>query len=274
MDLEGYRKALEERRLRPQTVHAYVECVRIAFQKSDPMKAVVESRSRGRRQQFYSALKHYAAFLGGIEGAELQNKLMSLPRFRDAEKPPTRPLSNLEWKRLLEAVEEEDEPVRQILTLLIYTGLRSSDVINIEHSRVREGLSTGVMYLAQKGGDYRPFPVEGDIRKVLWELDDGWRWKTIRSLLTTGKSQRAAYMVLYRALNVAAEEAGLEKERRYPHLLRATAAVQLYKRTEDIYTVMRWLGHKSINTTLRYLRYTDPEDLGDTYQKLQESREE
>jgi integrase len=130
------------------------------------------------------------------------------------------------------------------------------------------------MYLAQKGGSYRPFPVEGDIRRVLFELDDGWHWTTIENLLTRGKSDRAAYMVLYRALQDAAERAGLEKNRRNPHLLRATAAIQLYRRTEDIYQVMRWLGHKSINTTLKYLRGMDPEELGEIYQKLEESREE
>jgi integrase len=238
------------------------------------VKAVLTAKSRGRRQQYLAALKQYAAFLGGIEGAELQNRLMNLPRFRSPEKPPRRPLSNLEWKTLLQEVEAEEEPLRQVLALLIYTGLRSADVINIEHEQVRDGLEGGIMYLAQKGGDYRPFPVEGDIRKVLFDLDDGWNWKTIKNLLTKGKSQRAAYMVLYRGLNVAAERAGLEEKRRNPHLMRATAAVQLYKRTGDIYTVMRWMGHKEIGTTLRYLKYTDPDDLGETYHKLEESREE
>jgi integrase len=274
MDIEGYQKWLEERRLRPRTVSAYVQCVKIAFKRGEPVKSVLGASSLGRRQQLYAALKHYAAFLGGMEGARLQNELMALPRFRDPERPPRRPLSNLEWKRLLEAAGDEEGPVGQVLTLLVYTGLRCSDIINIEHVQVREGLKTGTMYLAQKGGSYRPFPVEGDIRRVLFELDDGWHWTTIENLLTRGKSDRAAYMVLYRALQDAAERAGLEKNRRNPHLLRATAAIQLYRRTEDIYQVMRWLGHKSINTTLKYLRGMDPEELGEIYQKLEESREE
>jgi integrase len=274
MDLDGFQKWLKERRLRSQTVQAYVACVRLAYERRNPVKAVLEAKSRGRRQQYFAALKQYAAFLGGSEGAELSLKLMNLPRFRNPEKPPRRPLSNLEWKRLLEEVGEEEEPLRQILTLLVYTGLRSSDVINIEHEQVREGLRTETMYLAQKGGGYRPFPVEGEIRRVLFELDDGWNWNTIKNLLTKGKSQRAAYMVLYRGLNVAAERAGLEEDRRNPHLMRATAAVQLYKRTKDIYTVMRWLGHKEIGPTLDYLKHPDTIELGTTLKKLEESREE
>jgi len=274
MDLDRFQRWLEERRLRPQTVQAYVACVRIAYELRDPVKAVLEARSRGRRQQYYAALKQYAAFLGGPEGAELHNQLLNLPRFRKPEKPPRRPLSNLEWKALLEEAGQEEEPLDLILALLVYTGLRSSDIINIEHDQVREGLETDIIYLAQKGGDYRPFPVGGEVKKILRKLDEEWEWKTIRNLLTAGKSQRAAYMVLYRGLHAAAERAGLEEDRRNPHLLRATAAVQLYKRTKDANAVQKYLGHKDLKNIEPYLRYVDTEDLGVTYQQLEESREE
>jgi integrase len=274
MELTKFKAYLEDRGLMPKTVTAYVSCVSLAYRQGNAVDTVRRAKSPGRRSQLYAALRQYAAYLGGSEGAELLMKLTALPRPRVRRKPPNRPLDPGEWDRLLRSVSEENEPLSHVLGLLVVTGLRSSDVLNIEHDYVREGLETGVLYLQQKGGSYRPFPVQGEIRNMLQQLEDGWTYTRLGELLTEGSSSRADYVALYRGLGRAAARAGLEKERRYPHLLRATAAVQLYRRTRDIHAVQQWLGHQDIRTTQEYLRYVDPDDLGESFKTLMESRRE
>ena len=41
---------------------------------------------------------------------------------------------------------------------------------------------------------------------------------------------------------------------RHPHSLRHTTAVQLLKANVDFATISQWLGHASVNTTMRYAR--------------------
>jgi integrase len=272
-----YRRWLERRRLRPRTVEAYVYTIEKALEGS-PLEYLQNSQSSGRRQQIYAALKHYAGYLisddRAQEGGELLAALEALPPWREAEKPPERPLDEEEWNRLLyQGVYQQEEPTRQALAVLVITGLRVSDVLQIEREKVLEGLRTGTVYLQQKGGGYRPFPCQGDLANVFDELVIHWQWTVLWKAITKGKKQRAAYMVLYRALKEAADDAGLNSRSIHPHLLRATAAVQLYRRSgKDILAVKAWLGHRSITTTQKYLRYIDEEELGDLYDRLEQGR--
>ena len=46
----------------------------------------------------------------------------------------------------------------------------------------------------------------------------------------------------------------LNDKRLHPHSLRHTTAVQLLKADVDFATISQWLGHASVNTTMRYAR--------------------
>ena len=46
----------------------------------------------------------------------------------------------------------------------------------------------------------------------------------------------------------------LRVKRVHPHSLRHTTAIQLLKADVDFATISQWLGHVSVNTTMRYAR--------------------
>jgi len=52
---------------------------------------------------------------------------------------------------------------------------------------------------------------------------------------------------------LASEPTGLAK-RLHPHLLRHTTAVYLLKAGVDFATISQWLGHATLNITMRYAR--------------------
>jgi site-specific recombinase XerD len=272
MELGEFEKYLRGRQLRPSTVAAYLQAIEAALRSGDPVRAVEMCSSPGHRQQVYAAVMHWARFRND---QDLIHALTTMTRPRAHRTPPKIPLTPRELDVLLkDGIEEQEEPVRQVLVLLALTGLRISDILGIEHRKASQGLEDGTLYLEQKGGDYRAFPVEGTVRRALRELVEEWRWKVLYQVLTD-KSRDAAYMVLYRALKESAADAGLDPHRVHPHLMRATAAVHLYQATKDIYAVMLFLGHRSVAHTQTYLRslFVDAEELSEIWHHLEEARE-
>jgi len=267
VDLDGFRAWLKSRGLRDATIRVYLGAVRLAYQRKDPTRAVQATKTASRRQQLFSALKLYAKYKGN---EKLLEKLAELPRPRSKAAPAKRPLSDQEWQDLLDSVSEEEEPLRYVLQLLVLTGLRVSDILNIERRRVREGLETGTLDLSQKGGSYRPYPVKGDVRTALAALME-WQWQILWNTVTEA-SHHAAYQATYRALKKCAVAAELDPKRVHPHLMRTTVLVQLYKLTKDILAVKKFAGHKDIRTTQGYLRYVDADELGDLFEELQKDR--
>lgn len=277
-DLHGFEAWLHDRGLRPKSVEAYSRSVLYLWSTGNPMATLRKAKSIGRRSILLCACKSYARYLRdaghALQADVLERDLGELPKSRLRQSPPDRPLDTTEWNRLLEAVVETEEPWNHVLVLLVTTGLRVSDVLNVTASRVQEGLQTGTVWLQQKGGEFRPFPVVGEVKTALQALLDGWEWDVLLEVVTVREKTKemSAYMAVYRRLKTAAREAGLDPARIHPHLLRTTALVQLYRETKDLLLVQKWAGHKNITTTQRYLRHIDPEDLGEAYRRLQESR--
>lgn len=267
-----YEEYLRAQGLRPKTIRAYVLAVEFAHRSGDPVGAVQAAKSPGRRALLIPALKSWAKWQGA-SGAPLLEALAALPRSRLREAAPDRPLDDAQWGRLLGACRGQAAPMDDILRVLILTGLRVNDVLGIERRRVSQGLQDGTLWLEQKGGYQRPLPVMGEIAGALGGLLGHGKWGTVRDLAATRSSTEiAAYMAVYRSLKEVAVDAGLDPRVMHPHLLRTTAAVQLYKQTKDLLLVQKWLGHKNIATTQRYLRFLDPEDLTGAYEKLQAAR--
>ena len=71
---------------------------------------------------------------------------------------------------------------------------------------------------------------------------------------------RCMVFLLFRAYAAAA---GLPSEKRHPHVLKHSIASHLVARQVEILKIQRWLGHKSINSTLKYahLAQADQDEL-------------
>jgi type 1 fimbriae regulatory protein FimE len=69
-----------------------------------------------------------------------------------------------------------------------------------------------------------------------------------------GRLDRSQFFRLFRSI---AANAGLPPEKRHPHVLKHAIATHLVVADTNLALVQRQLGHKSINSTLRYVTTTD-----------------
>lgn len=269
MDLDTFREDLLEQGYSPETVRAYLKVLR-RVQTKGVESTLKRTGSRSHRTITVAALKKYAGWVGGDEAQAILDSLRSLPRHRYRDPAPERPLNDEEWRRLLSAIEQEQPPLREILTLLCRTGLRIGDIGRIERDHVLGAVDDGVLYLIQKGGNYRPYPAKS-IKDTLGSLLNhrwGQLWEAVSQT-----SERAYYMATTRALKRAAREAGLDPKEVHPHLLRKTVATQLLRSTGgNLVAVQKLLGHANVTTTQRYVAFTDVDELSDLMDALDERR--
>jgi len=275
LDLAGFEEYLQDRGYRPNTISTYLKVLRKASRLEEPTAVMRERKmSRSRWNVLLAAFRHYAGFAGGEAGEAIMSTLHQLPkrRFRDPEPEP--PLSDEEWRDLLESVEDEDAPMRDVLILLCRTGMRVGDLgQGIERQHAETALKTGVLKIKVKGGRYRPFPISGPTEESLSDLVDVRGWSVLWQAISK-KSTHAYYMAVSRALRRAGERAGISKARLHPHLLRKTVAVQALKASgADIVTVSKLLGHRDIRATQHYLNHIEPDELLTLINKMDEERE-
>jgi len=69
-----------------------------------------------------------------------------------------------------------------------------------------------------------------------------------------GRLDRSQFFRVFRSIAAAA---GLPPEKRHPHVLKHSIASHLVAANTNLALVQRQLGHKSINSTLRYVTTTD-----------------
>jgi integrase len=265
--LESFVGWLRKSGYREATIRVYRRVIKKALDcddLSDILKAGKLSRTQ--RTQALAALRQYANYIGGGTGEEVREHLRSLPRQRFPEPSPERPLMAQEWTKLREAVGAEDEPLRWVLGLLCTTGLRVGDIGHICRENVEEAEETDVLYLDQKGGRSRPYPwehVKGSLKPLL--AYEGWKelWQAV-----SPSSFDAYYMAVSRGLRRAAHRAKLDPKKIHPHILRKTVAQHLLRETDNIVLVQKMLGHKKIETTQKYVAYTEPDELEAIADKL------
>jgi len=156
--------------------------------------------------------------------------------------PRDRVLSDDEEARLLKAAPEH---LRDPIRLSLLTGLRQSNVRNLDWSQV--DLRTGSMAFTLKGGTRHTLPITHAIRQLL--LRQGVK-KSGRVFLYRGQPITTWKTSWRKALKAA----GIENFRW--HDLRHTAASRMV-RDNDIGEVREVLGHADIATTMRYAHYQE-----------------
>lgn len=144
------------------------------------------------------------------------------------------------------------------LRLLIKLGLRGRvDLVEMARASIVQAVKSNILVIASKGDRERRLPA----KHVRHELEDivSWPagWKTLAEFMVPkGRSTNqstAAYDLLRAELKHYGALVGLDAEEVYPHRFRHTAAMRLYRATKDIVAVQKFLGHRNIETTRRYL---------------------
>lgn len=167
---------------------------------------------------------------------------------RAVERPPdVVPLTPLEVDAILSACDRERRPssrlrARALVLLLLYSGLRISDVAQLERSRI-DWRSRRLTLRTQKRGTR----VTVRLPEVAIEALDALPHSR---LIFSGANTHSIIRGLDRLLRRVGAAAGVD--RIHPHLLRHTFACRLLEGGAELRTVQHLLGHSSIRTTERY----------------------
>ena len=213
-----------------------------------------------------AALHTFARFLATESPerlAELQ-RILGLPFKRGARNAPIEYLESVEVEALLQQIDRSTKMGRRdyaLFALMFNTGARVQEVLDLKLSDVRSEPPCQVR-LHGKGGKVRLCPIWASTAARLKELAQqtpGGDEATDRLLFTNqrgGKLTRfGVRYLLNKYIAAGATTANtLQEKRIHPHSLRHTTAIHLLKAGVDFATISQWLGHASLNTTMKYAR--------------------
>jgi len=149
-----------------------------------------------------------------------------------------------------------------LFALLFNTGARVQEILNVRVSDVRLDPPHHVR-LTGKGNRVRLCPIWPGTAKLLRAYVESERIAdgnaTATYLFSNQRGEpltRFGVRYLLRRYLAAATAAAptLKGKRLHPHSLRHTTAIHLLKAGVDFATIGQWLGHASLNTTMRYAR--------------------
>jgi integrase/recombinase XerD len=170
--------------------------------------------------------------------------------------------SNEELEKILSAVDEEKVTIRNklIVYLLLYTGVRVSELVNIKIPDFN--LLTGELKIVGKGNKYREIPLNQKLLKVLKKYLNTARKKNklaeeSQYLLLTERSSNMHRDTVNYVLRKIGEDLDFKLN---PHKFRHTTFTLLLAKGVDITTISALAGHNSIETTNRFYLNVNKEE--------------
>ena len=195
---------------------------------------------------------------------------------RSKSLPRTLGKNDLQKVRLA-AMRSEDPIAFPVITMMLDTGLRCSEICNLDLDDVDlEDLSA--LVIGGKGEKDRTVLFTNATLDALdaWRpirnarLKNCTREKDQRSLFFSSRSRRLNPRSVQKLLDRIADASDIPRTRLSPHVLRHSFATGLLERGADLVTIQRLLGHANISTTRVYLEIGD-QTLREIYHRAQSS---
>jgi integrase/recombinase XerD len=144
---------------------------------------------------------------------------------------------------------------RLILKIIIYTGIRVSEILNLKLKDIFNEDNVYVLQIKGKGNKPRIVMIKSSI--IENELKN---WLDIRVcnsdlLVCNQKGNRLTQAYVSRIVENILISAGIRKEKNGAHMLRHSFATLLYAKHHDLILVQEALGHADINTSRIYTHF-------------------
>ena len=215
-----------------------------------------------------AALHTFARFLAAErpQHLEMLQAVLGIPFKRGAREAPIEYFETQEMAALMQSIDRTAPGGQRdyaLFALLFNTGARVQEILDLRVRDIRLDAPHQVR-LRGKGGKLRLCPIWPNTARLLRKLIDSQLPDTDEdpAAAILFRNQRGGpltrFGVRYRLRkHLAASHAvapTLRDKRLHPHSLRHTTAIQLLKADVDFATISQWLGHASVNTTMRYAR--------------------
>ncbi|WP_257928186.1 integrase / recombinase [Campylobacter lari] len=169
-------------------------------------------------------------------------------------------MSEDEVSKFLDAIDNTDFKSntirnRLIIKIIIFTGIRVSEAINIKLKDISEENDLYIIRIRAKGNKYRVVMIKKELIEHLLK-DVKVNYLSCDGLLfvnRNGKALTQAYVS--RIVEQILFKAGIRKQKNGAHMLRHTFATLLYKKQKDLVLVQEALGHASLNTSRIYTHF-------------------
>ncbi len=222
--------------------------------------ATSRGNSNVTRARKLAAIKSFFNYLVENEGLEV-NTAASIKSPKIPDKGPEY-LTEEECLRFLETITREAKSrVRErdmaIVVLFLHTGLRVSELINLK--LVNVDFDRDQVKITRKGNKEQYLHLNGEAVSTLARYL-AKRPEALNGRFFVGKNggnldRTHIYGVVRRYLNLA----GINKGKHGPHLLRHTFCTRLHQKGMGPFTIKDLAGHKSLNTTMRYVKIENKE---------------
>lgn len=192
-------------------------------------------------------------------------RIIGLPFKRGAKEAPIEYLERTEMEALLNSIDRTAAAGRRdyaLFALMFNTGARVQEVLNLRRRDVRVDAPCQVR-LHGKGSKVRLCPIwpatarllrdlMQEVRSVESDPADAFLFTNTRGRQMTRFGVR--YLLRKHIAAASRSVSTLREKRIHPHSVRHSTAVALLKAGVDFATISQWLGHASLNTTMRYAR--------------------
>lgn len=160
-------------------------------------------------------------------------------------------LTEEEVERFLFYLEKETGRNRVIGYVLLYTGLRVSELVNVKLTDIN--YLTNTLLIRGKGGKLREVPLRSDVLESIQKYILGERCTTkftaSEYLLISQRADKLHRDTIRKWLEIVGKKLKIHI---HPHMMRHTFCTRLLRNGVDISIVAKLAGHSSVNTTMKY----------------------
>ncbi len=144
---------------------------------------------------------------------------------------------------------------RAIIKLIIYTGIRVSEAINLKAKDMIYQEGVYLVKIIGKGNKSRVVMIKAD--KIQKDLDEWMHYRRCEDgyLFCNKKGTPLTQAYISRIVEKILLSCGIRKEKNGAHMLRHTFATLLYNKSKDLVLVQEALGHASLDTSRIYTHF-------------------